>query len=261
MNNEQQVADLVNRLKNDGVPLSDAAWETALACVGWPYVFGAWGEECTPAGRRKRSRSDHPTIVSKCQVLNGKKTTCDGCQWYPDGKRVRMFDCRGFTDWALKQYGIDLTGEGATSQWNTAANWAAKGDIKDIPDDVLVCLFQKDGNKMKHTGFGYKGQTVECQSGVQYFAKRKSKWTHWAIPNGISDKVPKTYPTLRKGSKGTDVQIMQELLLKHGEQLPKYGADGDFGKETLNAVKDFQKKNGLKVDGICGKNTWAALNA
>lgn len=260
MNNEKQVDELIKSMKAYGIPLSDAAWETALACVGWTYVFGAWGEECTPANRKRRARDDHKTIVTKCQVLSGKKSGCDGCKWYPDGERVRMFDCRGFTDWVLKQYGIDLTGEGATSQWNTDSNWAAKGEIGSVPENVLVCLFVKKGSKMEHTGFGYEGATCECSSGVQYTMKRAKKWTHWAIPAGITDDVPKTHPTLRKGDKGPDVVEMQEKLLKCGEELPKYGADGSFGKETQKAVKSFQKKNGLKVDGICGKNTWAKLD-
>jgi len=48
---------------------------------------------------------------------------------------------------------------------------------------------------------------------------------------------------LKKGSKGEKVrQLQQALIAKYGSQvLPKYGADGDFGSETMNALK----KNGL----------------
>ena len=49
--------------------------------------------------------------------------------------------------------------------------------------------------------------------------------------------------------------------MKKGYALPKYGADGSFGAETLNAVKNFQKDHGLTVDGIVGKNTWVALES
>ena len=105
MNTADQVDKIIAQMKTAGMPLSDAAWQTALACVGWPYVFGAWGEYCTPANRKRRYREDHPTIKTSCQVLNGNKTSCDGCKWFPDGCRVRMFDCRGFTDWVLKQFG------------------------------------------------------------------------------------------------------------------------------------------------------------
>lgn len=36
----------------------------------------------------------------------------------------------------------------------------------------------------------------------------------------------------------------------------KISADGEFGINTENAVKDFQSKNRLIVDGIAGKNTF-----
>lgn len=54
---------------------------------------------------------------------------------------------------------------------------------------------------------------------------------------------------IRKGQTGDKVKEIQEALLKAGEVLPKYGADGDFGSETLAAVKSFQKKNGLPETG------------
>lgn len=36
--------------------------------------------------------------------------------------------------------------------------------------------------------------------------------------------------------------------------------DGDFGPATEKAVKDFQKRSNLRVDGLVGKNTMAALD-
>jgi hypothetical protein len=44
---------------------------------------------------------------------------------------------------------------------------------------------------------------------------------------------------LKRGSKGEKVQMLQEALIaKYGNNaLPKYGADGDFGSETINALK------------------------
>lgn len=44
---------------------------------------------------------------------------------------------------------------------------------------------------------------------------------------------------LKKGSKGNNVRLLQEALIgKYGKSiLPKYGADGDFGLETVNALK------------------------
>ena len=64
---------------------------------------------------------------------------------------------------------------------------------------------------------------------------------------------------LKKGVSGSDVRELQQNLLKLGYALPKYGADGDYGAETVEAVKAFQKKRGLEVDGIYGSNTHKSL--
>jgi hypothetical protein len=53
---------------------------------------------------------------------------------------------------------------------------------------------------------------------------------------------------LKIGSKGNEVKELQEFL--------KIGADGIFGKGTELSVKEFQKNNGLTVDGIVGPATW-----
>ena len=65
-------------------------------------------------------------------------------------------------------------------------------------------------------------------------------------------------PTMRKGDKSPDgwVEYLQECLNIHGEHVT---VDGDFGNGTLKAVKSFQTKNKLMVDGIVGNQTWAAL--
>ena len=66
-------------------------------------------------------------------------------------------------------------------------------------------------------------------------------------------------PLLRRGSRGDAVRAAQYLLLCRGMTLPKYGADGDYGQETEDAVKEFQRLKGLDADGECGSLTWAAL--
>jgi len=59
---------------------------------------------------------------------------------------------------------------------------------------------------------------------------------------------------------GADVVYLQNRLLDLGYQLPNYGADGWFGDETDAAVREFQSRNGLVVDGIVGSITWEYLN-
>lgn len=62
--------------------------------------------------------------------------------------------------------------------------------------------------------------------------------------------------TLKSGAKGEDVTALQNALNAQGYNL---AVDGIFGGNTLSAVKDYQNKMGLTVDGIVGTNTWGAL--
>ena len=64
---------------------------------------------------------------------------------------------------------------------------------------------------------------------------------------------------LKKGISGDDVKKVQEALMGMGFDMDKYGADGIFGKVTEEAVRAFQELEGLKVDGIIGPETLAAL--
>ncbi|MBI3252846.1 MAG: peptidoglycan-binding protein [Candidatus Omnitrophica bacterium] len=37
--------------------------------------------------------------------------------------------------------------------------------------------------------------------------------------------------------------------------------DGDLGRKTKKAIKEFQKKHGLAADGVVGEKTWTLLSA
>lgn len=66
-------------------------------------------------------------------------------------------------------------------------------------------------------------------------------------------------PVLQKGSKGDSVKALQILLIGYGYSCGKWGADGDFGADTKDAVCKYQKSKGLVVDGIVGDLTWSKL--
>ncbi|HHT63399.1 MAG: spore cortex-lytic enzyme [Bacillota bacterium] len=64
-------------------------------------------------------------------------------------------------------------------------------------------------------------------------------------------------PTLYWGSSGTHVIEVQKRLSNWGYY--KGPIDGFLGAATFNAIKDFQRKNGLTPDGIVGAQTYNAL--
>lgn len=68
---------------------------------------------------------------------------------------------------------------------------------------------------------------------------------------------------LKKGDKGDAVKALQTLLSGYGYKMTSgtktYGVDGSFGTATYNAVRNYQKANGLTVDGKVGPATWSKL--
>lgn len=86
----------------------------------------------------------------------------------------------------------------------------------------------------------------------------------WVKYSGVADTIePEVIElgsrVIRKGTQGTDVKELQEDLMRLGYSLPQYGADGECGKETVNAIKIFQEDHNLEVDGEFGKESYKAL--
>ena len=279
MNNFKKAESLIAQWKASGLSASEIVCKIAEACLCWPYVWGAYGQKCTPSHRKAyASRSACPSgeaeqIRKKCQVCSGKKSSCDGCKYYPGGP-VLDFDCRGFTRWVLGRAGISLLGAGATSQWNNSSNWARKGLIADLPDGQVCCLFMQNGKKMSHTGLHVGGgNVIHCSGEVKRGKTTDRGWTHYAVPKGLEGEAlpglevqpaqqasgTVSRPMLRKGSRGEAVRELQSRLMERGYDLGVCGADGIFGKKTLAAVKAFQRDCGIQMDGIAGPVTWGML--
>lgn len=255
-----QVDALISEWKQQGLSKAEIVRKTADMCYGWPYVFGARGEKCTPKGRKAYDYGKHPAIIEDCIVLSAeavhRHATCADCPW---GIGVRMYDCRGFTFWLLRQVDITLKGAGATSQWEDDSNWSEKGLIADMPRDKVCCVFKRKQNKMSHTGmYVLNGKIDHCSGTVKAGSINDSGWTHYGVPFGLygGEPMPDVRPTLRRGDSGEWVRIMQNDLSKAAYTLD---ADGKFGAATEKALRQFQMDNGLTVDGVCGQKTWAVL--
>ena len=65
--------------------------------------------------------------------------------------------------------------------------------------------------------------------------------------------------TLREGDEGENVYILQAYLFELGYYTGRI--DGRFSAETTEAVKAFQRANGLTADGIAGKGTQSKLTS
>ena len=266
------VDELFQEWKAQGLTKEELIIRTAEAEIGWPYVWGAVAAQCTPtkrqyyAGRSSCPEAEAKLIISRCQALNGSGRSCGGCTYYPDNRRVLIDDCQGFIKQLASRVGISLTGGGCSTMWRNNANWEAKGTIDTLPEK-LCCVFwqnQQDKTIMSHIGWYIgNGWMIHCSGSVKK-EKLSKKCTHWAIPKGLGGDAPMpepTLPTLRRGSSGEYVTLMQTKLIQRGYDLAPYGADGRFGAKTEEALKAFQRDNGLNPDGICGKLSWGALES
>ena len=67
---------------------------------------------------------------------------------------------------------------------------------------------------------------------------------------------------LRTGSTGSAVEQLQfwlNTLAQYEPSIPSLTVDGVYGTGTANTVRAFQRKYGLTVDGVVGRDTWTAL--
>ena len=67
-----------------------------------------------------------------------------------------------------------------------------------------------------------------------------------------------TGTTLRRGSRGCYVMILQDALSTLGYQTGSR-IDGLFGARTEEALRGYQRRTSLRVDGVCGCNSWKKI--
>jgi hypothetical protein len=198
---------------------------------------------------------------------------------YNEGKGKIAADCSGaFTPMSGKN-------QTARAYYNETKN---KGRIVEMPKHKVCLVWNK---KLSHIGlYCGNGYTIEMKSSNDNCVKqqfKQSRWYYYGLPDWIEytaddwvarlqkaigakvdnvagkETLSKT-PTIKQGSKGEVVKLIQERLEKeYNISVGKYGCDGSCGKDTVKAIKEFQKKYvGLKnPDGeiTSGHITWKTL--
>lgn len=178
-------------------------------------------------------------------------------------------DCSGLFSWAFKQLGSYMY-HGSNTMWRKYCvnqgnlKSGKRTDGKELKPGTAV-FTDHDGDK-SHVGlYVGDGSVIEAsgtKTGVISSKITNTKWKCWGelkyVLYGEDDTMADTvsYPTIRQGAKGDLVTQLQLFLSHLGSTLT---CDGIFGNGTASAVRAFQKKHGLVVDGIVGPKTWAKL--
>lgn len=273
-----------NAVNRTLIPFSNehfAAFLRELQALGSPYWYGTCMYKC------KRS-----TLESKTEQYPSHYTSSRKSRYEDDiaAKRISA-DCIG----AIKGYMWTNGGEGVLEAFGTDKTFTNKYKSNNCPDKSANGMFSYakdmgmdwgtidtmpnivglavcyDGHVGVHIGDGLVVEWRGFKYGSQITRLKDRKWKHWyklpfieygetaeikPIDTTLGGRLLKLTDPIMKGS---DVEMLQELLVQLGYELPKYGADGEYGQETVDAVKAFQTAEGLEVDGKYGQLTHAAL--
>ena len=241
------------------------------------YWWGTYCNKCTAsllAGKKRQypdSYKDKNQATYEKHIKQGKiATDCVGLikGYYWEKNGVISYRRGGLPD------------KGSNGMYRATT---IKGSIATLPEipGVLVWTSSK-GHVGVYVGGGYVVEARGFSYGVQRNKLTARTFKHWGLcpyveytaaeieqakaaaaasaTTGSATQQTDT-PTIRKGSKGDKVREMQTLLVKAGCTLPRFGADGNCGDETVEALKAFQTVNSLTPDGVCGALTWAKLKA
>lgn len=254
-----------------------------LRMVGQPYWYGTCIYKCTES-LRARKAEQYPSHYKDSrtsryrQDIDAKKVCADcigGCKGYAwTGGGIGVVEAIGTDNTYSSKYGGGNCPDKSANGMFTYAKSKGMdyGTIDTLPD-VVGLVLHKDGHVGYTVGDGYAVEWKGYSSGCVKTKIADSNWLNWFrlpfIDYGDSVIVGLPAPeervlgerTLKKGMSGSDVKAMQELLMQVGYELPRYGADGKFGAETLEALLAFQEREELEQDGLYGDKTHAALMA
>jgi len=150
-----------------------------------------------------------------------------------------------------------------TDCFGWARSWADDPNYTVLKTPRLGCVVVLSRSGGGHVTFyeSTSGSNYMCRGGNQSnavtlaaFPKSNVVALCWPSAEPIPEPIEPpadALPVLRKGDSGPAVVKLQELL-------PKW-IDGDFGSTTEALVKEFQRSQGLAIDGVVGEQTWAAL--
>lgn len=209
-----------------------------------PYMvgqgFATKGHGTTWAGIKKTLEHYNNTVINHATMKSIFDTL--------DDRKVKGLPCLGVI--------LFRAGTKGGIKWTAGGHYVAFVDYKKVNGKHY--FYTKDSGGRHHDGWycyetTMQGLIPQIWSALPKTAtpKQTTTTTTTTTAKSYTGKFPNE--TLKKGSKGTQVKYLQQFLNWYGNY--KLAVDGSFGDKTLVAVKDFQKKEGLVVDGIAGIKT------
>ena len=233
------------------------------------YWYGTHGHICSEE-LLQRKKKQYPAHYTSGRMSTYRKHIAEGALcadcvgaikyafWSDLGAHAQRYQSNGMPDTSAD--GLFRLAKELGCDWGTIDTMPDRPDIA-VRYTGHVGVYKGGGIVREWRGFDYGRVDTKLKD---------RRWTHWyEIPfvdySGQTAKQPEVKEPvsvgtlgsrlLKKGRTGDDVKMLQELLMELGYELPKYGADGDYGNETEAAVMEFQGDNGLTADGKYGEKS------
>lgn len=259
---------------------------------GEGYVYGGTGVPCTIALLQRKERQYGKQMGNGYFQFNGDYTKGKCGKWLGKAENprsafdlpMRVQDCSNYIQDVRRELGDKVGDASANMLWGQCKTRSTS--LANMPKVPGVLVFGNSGTasapRMHHVGvYVGNGKVMEAAGAPQgvIMSNFPGGFECWGYANFISydlpsDTPPPSLPSTpspidhdalylsqkkNSGKYNKYVKQMQQLLIKKGYKLPKYGADGDWGKETQAAFLEFQTAEHIDVDGICGPISWAHL--
>lgn len=219
----------------------------------WGYVWSLNGTLYTKAIAESFKATKRSTSVSRSWKTYWTK---DCARWF--GKMCA--DCSGGIVGAIRSTGTSYADRNAAT---FKKEFTEYGKIKTLPEIPGLALWYS-GHIGIYEGNGYALEFRGTEYGCVRTKVADRKWKYWGKIKGVEYEDTNTAWIVTRLLKitiprlqGNDVRELQRRLNANGCNCGD--VDGIFGSKTKKAVKAYQKKKGLTIDGKAGKNTITAL--
>lgn len=219
----------------------------------WVYWYGTTGVRCT-GDLLSRKTAQYPKEYTSSRMPTYQQHIKDG----------RMCaDCinlaKGFI-WLDESTGKQVYASNGCPDKSADGIFSLaviKGPISTLPE-IPGVMVRFSGHAGIYIG---NGKVIEARGfsfGIVQTNLSERPWTDWykmpGITYPVANREPKQY--VERGDKGPDVIALQKMLIRDGYDVGRWGADGDFGAATEQALKlwlfdrYYQHKARLPIDQI-----------
>ena len=233
----------------------------------WVYWYGTCGYQCTES-LYKSKKKQYPQHYTESRERGYKKDIAAGKYCADCVGMIKAFFWSGNVFEGKIHYASNHCPDvSANGMIKLCTKTGAISTIPDIPGLVVwksghIGVYVGNGIVVELRGFDYDCQRREVKAGG---------WTKWGqLPasmityteNEVANvpEEPIGERELHNGSEGADVKQLQENLISLGYSCGKWGADGDFGDCTEQALEAFQRDNKLEVTGVFDAATREAMD-